>query len=235
MKSCIWRLYSSETYNFGGILTKDIACNANSSLLLYSMCAQIQPGKLRPAPGFTTPDWHALALQWRTQVAAEERTPENTIVTYPASTVEIGHDDFEHLDNQTPYDPAHTFGWDNESPKRIVKVPSFKISLLPISNGDYLRFWEKQPASEKEELLPGSWTIGSDGKVSIKVLTAPSLVPVDIARDWPLMASGKQLAAYAESVGGRLPTEPELRKFIIENPVDHVGANIGFANWHPVP
>lgn len=199
------------------------------------MCAQIPPGKLRPAPGFTTPDWQALALQWRAQVKQEQRTASNTIVTYSASTVEIGHDDFDHLDDQTPYDLAHTFGWDNESPKRTVEVPSFKVSLLPISNGNYLKYWEGIPQAEKEDLLPGSWTVGEDGQVSIKVLTAPSLVPIDIAKDWPLMASGKQLAAYAESIGGRLPTEPELRRFIVDNPVDHVGANIGFANWHPVP
>lgn len=168
-------------------------------------------------------------------MAAEKRSSTNTTVTYPASTVEIGHDDFDHLDEQTPYDPAHTFGWDNESPKRTVDVPAFKVSLLPISNSDYLKFWESKSSVEKQAYLPGSWTVGSEGNVSIKVLTAPSLVPIDIAADWPLMASGKQLAAYAESVGGRLPTEPELRKFNVDNPVDHVGANIGFANWHPVP
>lgn len=199
------------------------------------MCAQIPAQKLNPAPGFTTPDWRALALQWRAQVEKEQRSLENTTVTFPASSVEIGHDDFDHLDHQTSFDAAHTFGWDNESPKRTVQVPTFKISLLPISNGDYLEFWQSVPQDKKDELLPGSWTVGENGNVSIKVLTAPSLVPIDIARDWPVMASGKQLAAHAESVGGRLPTEPELRRFIVGNPVDHVGANIGFANWHPVP
>lgn len=199
------------------------------------MCAQIPPHKLNPAPGFTTPDWQSLKSQWRAQVDAEHRNIDNTIITYPESTVEIGHDDFDHLDKQTPYDPAHTFGWDNESPKRTLKVPSFKISLLPISNGDYLKFWEGKTQTEQKELLPGSWAIGDGGSISIKVLTAPSLVPIDVAEAWPLMASGKQLAAYAESVGGRLPTEPELRRYMVDHPVDHIGANIGFANWHPVP
>lgn len=199
------------------------------------MCAQVPAGKLRPAPAFTTPDWKALSQEWKRQIQAESRSAVDTTISYEATQIEIGHDDYDHLDKQTPYDAAHTFGWDNESPKRTVDVPAFKVSLLPISNGDYLDFWQSKSDSEKKEMLPGSWKLDEEGNISIKVLTAPSLVPLEVARDWPLMTSGQQLAAYARSVGGRLPSEPELRRYILDNPVDHVGANIGFANWHPVP
>lgn len=200
------------------------------------MAAQIPPGKLLAAPSFTKPDWAALARQWDRQVSAESRLTRNLLSSYEASTISIGHDDFDHLDKSTPYDPAATFGWDNESPKREVQVPAFKISLLPISNSDYLRFYKSAKSDdENKELLPGSWAQMEDGSFGIKVLAEPGLVPIDIAKDWPCMASGKQLESYAKSVGGRLPTEPELRRYMVDNPVDHVGANIGFANWHPVP
>lgn len=64
---------------------------------------------------------------------------------------------------------------------------------------------------------------------------APGYVSFDIAGEWPVQASGRQLAAYAKWKGGRLPTEPELRVFLNKHLVDKPGANIGFRNWHPVP
>ena len=199
------------------------------------MAAQIEPGKLLAAPGFSAPDWEALSAQWSRQVATESRITRKLVAEYAASSISVGHDDFDHLDAESAYNPLDTFGWDNESPKRQVDVPAFKISLLPISNGDYLRF-SKSKGEMKDDLLPGSWMKLSDDNYGVRILTEPGVVSLEeVAKDWPCMASGKQLQAYAESVGGRLPTEPELRRFTMDNPVDHIGANIGFANWHPVP
>lgn len=200
--------------------------------LLY-MCAQIPPGKLQPAPHFIKPDWEVLRHQWDIQVAEERRPTRATIVALDKSTITIGHDDHDWEDKDTPYDSAHTFGWDNETPQRTVEVPSFKISLLPISNADYLEFYEK--SDKGAALMPGSWIQLDDGQLGFRVLTSPGYVSMDVAKHWPCMASGKQLEAYAKSVGGRLPSEPELRRYMLDNPVDHVGANIGFANWHPTP
>lgn len=198
------------------------------------MAAQIEPGKLQAAPGFSTPDWKALSAQWARQVASESRLTRKLVADYSASSFSVGHDDFDHLDASSAYSPVDTYGWDNESPKRSVSVPGFSISLLPISNADYLRFFRAQ--GEKREFMPGSWMKLGDGRYGVRVLTEPGVVDLEaVASDWPCMAAGKQLEAYAKSVGGRLPTEPELRRFIIDNPVDHIGANIGFANWHPVP
>jgi formylglycine-generating enzyme required for sulfatase activity len=197
------------------------------------MAAQIPAGKLNCAPSFSKPDWAGLSALWERQVASERRPTRNLVQSFEASTISVGHDDSDHLDAETKYDAKHTFGWDNEAPRRDVSVPAFKVSLLPISNADYHRFWLEH--GRPESLTPGSWTVSSDGEVSIKVLTEPSRVDLAIGKDWPCMASGKQLEAYAKSVGGRLPTEPELRRFLEDHPVDHGGANIGFMNWHPVP
>ena len=61
-------------------------------------------------------------------------------------------------------------------------------------------------------------------------------VAFDIARHWPVLTAYDDLAAYAASKGGRLPTEPELRLFLDTYDVGHAGgANVGFRNWHPVP
>ena len=60
-------------------------------------------------------------------------------------------------------------------------------------------------------------------------------VAFDIARHWPVLTAYDDLAAYAASKGGRLPTEPELRLFLDTYDVGHAGgANVGFRNWHPV-
>lgn len=60
--------------------------------------------------------------------------------------------------------------------------------------------------------------------------------PVDfsVAQHWPLMASFKELDAYAKSKGGRLPTEPELRAWMEcegGDRTDWEGSNTGLRNW----
>ena len=59
---------------------------------------------------------------------------------------------------------------------------------------------------------------------------------MEIARDLPVLTSYDDLALYAQSKGGRLPTEPELRLFLDKYDVGHEGgANVGFRNWHATP
>ena len=61
-------------------------------------------------------------------------------------------------------------------------------------------------------------------------------VSMEIAAQWPVLASYNDLGLFAASKGGRLPTEPELRLFLDLYEVGHEGGgNIGFRNWHPVP
>ena len=200
-----------------------------------SMCAQIAPGKLQCPPGFATPDWVYLSAQWDAEVAAEQRDTRSQVIKFEASDIDVGHDDFDHQDAQTAYDAGYEFGWDNESPKRKVHVDSFHVSLLPISNADYLKFFEESGCPDK--LLPGSWVrrSGDENGYGVKVLISPNVVSLEHAKYWPCMASGCQLQAYAQHVGGRLPSEGELRRYMLDHPIDQAGSNIGFANWHPVP
>lgn len=61
-------------------------------------------------------------------------------------------------------------------------------------------------------------------------------VSMEIAQHWPVLTSYDDLLAYAQSKGGRLPTEAELRLFLDTYEVGHEGgSNTGFRNWHPVP
>ena len=106
---------------------------------------------------------------------------------------------------------------------------------MPISNIQYLKFLQESKLDPT--LVPSTWLPSRDAVdgYQVRVLSLPGSVPMEVAAHWPIQASGRQLAGYAKWRGGRLPTEPELRRFLIDHPVDKPGANIGFANWHPVP
>jgi L-histidine Nalpha-methyltransferase / hercynylcysteine S-oxide synthase len=72
------------------------------------------------------------------------------------------------------------------------------------------------------------------GLMQVRTLYGP--VSMAIAKHWPVLAAYDDLAKYACSKGGRLPTEPELRLFLNTYEVGYDGgANVGFRNWHPVP
>lgn len=59
---------------------------------------------------------------------------------------------------------------------------------------------------------------------------------MDIAQNWPAIASYDTLSTYATVKGGRLPTEAELRLFYENFESGYEGgANVGFRNWHPIP
>lgn len=70
--------------------------------------------------------------------------------------------------------------------------------------------------------------------MQVRTLYGP--VRMDIAGDWPVLASYDELEAYAKWKGGRLATEPELRLFLDTYDSGYEGgANVGFRNWHPIP
>jgi hypothetical protein len=49
-----------------------------------------------------------------------------------------------------------------------------------------------------------------------------------------MIGSFDELSAYAESKGGRIPIEPELRLFLDKFNVGYEGGgNVGFGDWHP--
>lgn len=128
---------------------------------------------------------------------------------------------------------GHEFGWDNENPKTTTQVKPFRVESLPISNGDYHKFWKAAGV----ETVPGSWDLDrTTGIPTVKTLYGP--VSLEIAQHWPLMASYEEIDAYAKWKGGRLPTEAELR-VLWNSPMGPrpagLSANVGLRNWHPIP
>ena len=117
-----------------------------------------------PPPGFTTPPWKALAEQWSKLPA-----PSTPFVDLGPEMLVMGHDDAEPDDllpgmSNVEDIRNHEFGWDNESPKRQVKVASFRIEWRPITNGEFYTFWKK--GGDEGRDLPASWVLVS-GEVCV--------------------------------------------------------------------
>lgn len=195
--------------------------------LLYILIQRAGTGML-PPPGFAIPPWKQLAAQW--DAVSPPTTPHATL---GPCTLTMGHDDQEPDDLRADLAAAvsgHEFGWDNESPPRAVAVAQFKASWRPVTNGEFLDYWR---AGKGSVPLPPSWVL-EDDEVRVRSLYGP--VPMEVARTWPVLTAYDDLAAYAASKGGRIPTEPELRLFLDTYQVGYEeGANMGFRNWHPLP
>ncbi|KAG7090977.1 hypothetical protein E1B28_010044 [Marasmius oreades] len=190
--------------------------------LLYMLIQRGGSGTL-PPPGFTIPPWSALAQQF--DQTPQPSTPHVTIG--PAELI-LGHDDSEGDDPNSKVVHDHEYGWDNESPPRTVHVNAFRAEWRPVTNGEFEAFWRKGGIP-----LPKSW-VEEAGEIKVRTLYGP--VPISVAQHWPVLTSYDDLAVYARSKGGRLPTEPELRLFLDMYDVGFEGgANTGFRNWHPVP
>jgi len=192
----------------------------HAETLLYMLAQSLDT----ESPG-ATPDWEVLKNTWTID--------KQKIIEVAGGEITMGHDDPEQEDDKDKSKDwsQHEFGWDQESPSHTVEVKPFKVNALPITNGEYAKYLE----STNTEQIPASW-IKHNGKTMIRTFYGP--IEFDIGRDWPLMASKLEIEGYAKSVGGRLPTEAELRMLweTEEGPrVDGESANIGFRNWHPIP
>ena len=109
---------------------------------------------------------------------------------------------------------------------------AFKAEWRPITNGEFLAFYLSQSGKIP---MPPSWVQDADTN-EIKVRTLYGPVEMEYAKHWPCLTAYDDLLAYAQSKGGRLPTEPELRLFLDKYQVNYAeGANVGFRNWHPLP
>ncbi|EGO00865.1 hypothetical protein SERLA73DRAFT_105312 [Serpula lacrymans var. lacrymans S7.3] len=195
--------------------------------LLYMLIQRAGTGTL-PPPGFTIPPWAALSEQWNNSL---EPLSAPTVTLGP-TTVVLGHDDSEGDDLMSGISESvdgHEFGWDNESPARAIEVKQFKIDWRPVTNGEFHDFWKISGLVK----MPASW-VQEDENIKVRTLYGP--VPMVVAQHWPVLTSYDDLSMYAQSKGGRLPTEPELRLFLDKYEVGHDGgANVGFRNWHPFP
>ncbi|TFK23689.1 DUF323 domain-containing protein [Coprinopsis marcescibilis] len=194
--------------------------------LLYMLIQRAGTGTLPPR-GFRSPEWTILSKQWN-QISP----PSSCMAQLGPAQLMMGHDDSE-ADDKLPHNPAdivdHNFGWDNESPARVVEVGRFNVDWRPITNSEYESFCKETRRSE----LPKSW-VREDGENKVRTLYGP--VSMSIAGEWPVLASYDELLDYARFKRGRLPTEPELRLFLDTYDAGHEGgSNVGFRNWHPVP
>ncbi len=111
-----------------------------------------------PPPGFMIPPWKALAEQWKnTPLPAIP-----TVIIGPA-TLTMGHNDSEADDAVAEFEykvSGHEFGWDNESPLRVVHVNAFKADWRPITNGEFKDFWQGE--GKNTVSLPKSWEVVGD-------------------------------------------------------------------------
>ncbi|ESK93671.1 duf323 domain-containing protein [Moniliophthora roreri MCA 2997] len=194
--------------------------------LLYMLIQRGGTGTLPPL-GFTIPPWTALAEQFN-----QIPPPSTPYATVGPAEIVLGHQDSEGDDDgELKFEVQdHEYGWDNESPPRSVSVGAFRAEWRPVTNAEFEVFWRD---CQGKVPMPESW-VEEDGELQVRTLYGP--VPMHVAQHWPVLTSYDDLAAYAQSKGGRLPTEPELRLFLDTYDVGFEGgASLGFRHWHPVP
>ena len=96
--------------------------------------------------------------------------PATETVTLGPAEVTLGHDDDESQDDTTEGVLEHAFGWDNENPKRTVKVEKFRIEWRPVTNGQFYEFYTG-PGKDKVQ-FPKSW-IELNGEVFVSRSSIP--------------------------------------------------------------
>ena len=197
--------------------------------LLYML---LQSDATVPPPG-PLPDFELLAEQ-----ARRDAVP-NQWIQIPPRTLTHGRDNADTGDG-----PEVHFGWDNEFGTRTVKVPAFEAKARAITNDDYLQYlaatqitsipasWSQQASKHEQKQQDGIASRASmnDGSVlltdaflrgkAVKTVYGP--VSMDLALEWPVIASYDELARCAAWMGGRIPTLDEARS--IYNYVDELRA-----------
>ncbi|KAJ5943333.1 hypothetical protein N7516_003501 [Penicillium verrucosum] len=234
----------------------------------------LQSDKTLPPTGVDCPNFE----QIRRQAKRDEKP--NKWFRIPQQTIAIGLDD-----SNEEVMPNDSFGWDNEKPRRKVTVHAFEAQARPITNGEYAKYIQDKgiqtyPASwvfNPSQDNPVSKGISSSGAqagsssspagfsfkdVTVRTVFGP--VALEVAQDWPLVASYDEVASYAKHMKCRIPTFEETRSIyhhsdqLKSDPVmngqrngvngsskpqstgqtvfrDLTGCNVGFNNWHPVP
>jgi len=125
--------------------------------LLYMLIQRAGTGTRLP-PGFTSPPWHLLASQW-----SSAPVPHTLSTVLGPSAVVLGHCDSEADDHSLQMEEEHIFGWDNENPRREVWVDKFRVEWRPVSNCEYLKFWEEREGRE----MPKSWVVADCGEIKV--------------------------------------------------------------------
>lgn len=138
---------------------------ADVQTLLYMLLQRAGTGTIPPT-GFVPPAWDILAKTW--DVAPQPTSP---AVALGPETITLGHDDDE-ADDHLLYTPDHAFGWDNEHPRREVRVGQFKIEWRPVTNGEFLEFYNG--AGKGKVQYPGSW-VEVNGETQVRARPLPTV------------------------------------------------------------
>ena len=160
-----------------------------------------------------------------TRPASPAAAPESGMVRIPEGTARLGAED-------------GSFGWDNELPAHAVRVDSFEIDRLNVTNGDYLEYMDATAAS-----APHYWQRENNEWFWRGMF---ELIPLPL--DWPVYATHEQAEGYARWRGCRLPTEAEYHRAAFGTPsgddrrypwgsrAPHASmGNFGFVSWEPQP
>jgi len=139
------------------------------------------------------------------------------------------------------------FGWDNEFPALDTDVRDFTVDRTAVTNAEFLAFLEAggydtaalwEPAAfawlkRVEHRHPAFWRRAGNAWRYQTLFDEPSFA--DVA-DWPVYVSWAEADAYARWTGQELLTEAEFHR-AAEGTAwgDAEAANLGFANWAPVP
>lgn len=181
----------------------------------------IQSDKTLPPTGVDRPNFQQISHQ------AKRNEKPNKWFRIPQQTIEIGLND-----SNEEVMPNKSFGWDNEKPQRNVTVHAFEAQARAITNGEYAKYIREKGI----KTYPASWVLkpGQENPVSkgtsssgaqagsssspagfslenVTVRTVFGPVALELAQDWPLVASYDEVASYAKCMQCRIPTFEETR------------------------
>ena len=246
-------IYMEDNFQSNKVVAKSISMGFEHELmhletLLYMT---IQNDKMKPPSAYALPDFEAAAK------FADRNSVKNDWFEVPETTLHLGRDETGSADD------CRLFGWDIEFPCRTVHTNKFLAKGRPITVGEYISYltetgksqlpasWFQMHSSnncingassnvpkEQDSLLPnGSKNSASAIDLFIQnkaVKTVWGAVPLKHALNWPVMASYDELSACAQWMGGRIPTQEEVRS--IYNLVDsHKIANAQKALGKMIP
>jgi gamma-glutamyl hercynylcysteine S-oxide synthase len=165
---------------------------------------------------------HNLAIEKKlakTGPAIDARpAPDAKMVTIPSGIATLGQ----------PRDSL-AFGWDNEFGMQRVLVPSFSISVFPVTNAEYLKFvqaggyqsgkyWRTEDWDwvRKQKLEhPHFWKRASASPAEDTVTKweyRGMFASIPLPPSWPVYVSFAEASAFAKWAGRKLPTEEQWQR-----------------------
>lgn len=149
------------------------------------------------------------------------------------------------------------FGWDNEFEENRARVPKFRISAYPVTNGEFLEFVNAS-GYENEQLWPAEdWVWKNSTRISHPHFWEKDgqgwryrgmFQSLPLPLDWPVYVSYAEASAYARWKNRSLPTEAQWHRAAFGTSAEsecayHWGdvepsterGNFDFARWDPAP